>query len=113
MAQSNPEMPNAKRAQIYAKYDGHCAYCGRKITFKDMDVDHIKPKSRGGSSELSNLNPSCRQCNRMKAALTIEGFRKEIASQIKIIKDNIALAYGIIDIHPKKKVKFFFETFTQ
>lgn len=32
-----------KREAVYAKYDGHCAYCGEKIAYKDMQVDHFKP----------------------------------------------------------------------
>lgn len=30
-----------KREAIYAKYDGHCAYCGRSIDIRDMQVDHF------------------------------------------------------------------------
>nr|UVY57535.1 MAG: ICEA Protein [Bacteriophage sp.] len=33
-----------KREAVYAKYDGHCAYCGRAIDIKDMQVDHFKPQ---------------------------------------------------------------------
>ena len=33
---------------IYNKYNGHCAYCGREIAYKDMQVDHIRPKHQGG-----------------------------------------------------------------
>lgn len=33
-----------KREAVYAKYDGHCAYCGRSIDIKDMQVDHFKPQ---------------------------------------------------------------------
>lgn len=31
------------RKAVYAKYNGHCAYCGRKIEYKDMQVDHLIP----------------------------------------------------------------------
>ena len=33
----------AMRQQVYDKYHGHCAYCGREITMKEMQVDHIVP----------------------------------------------------------------------
>ncbi len=33
-----------KREAVYAKYDGHCAYCGRAIDIKDMQVDQILAK---------------------------------------------------------------------
>lgn len=32
-----------ERQRIYAKTDGHCAYCGREITLQQMQVDHVIP----------------------------------------------------------------------
>lgn len=32
------------REVVYNKYNGHCAYCGKKIAYKDMQVDHFKPQ---------------------------------------------------------------------
>jgi hypothetical protein len=40
--------------------------------FKLMTIDHIKPKSKGGSSELKNLEPMCSNCNRIKSNFFIE-----------------------------------------
>lgn len=34
------------REIVYKKYNGHCAYCGCKIEYKDMQIDHIVPKYR-------------------------------------------------------------------
>ena len=31
------------RESVYAKYDGHCAYCGRSIDIRDIQVDHFRP----------------------------------------------------------------------
>lgn len=31
------------RKQIYDKYQGHCAYCGCELEYKDMQIDHITP----------------------------------------------------------------------
>ncbi len=46
-----------------------CAYCGEKLRKKDVDVDHIVPKSRGGSNQVNNLTASCSHCNRQKGAM--------------------------------------------
>jgi hypothetical protein len=49
--------------------DGHaCAYCGARGT--PLELDHITPKSRGGSNRASNLTPSCRACNAAKGDRT-------------------------------------------
>ena len=34
------------REIVYAKYKGHCAYCGCELEMKDMQIDHIVPKYR-------------------------------------------------------------------
>lgn len=31
------------REAVYQKYGGRCAYCGRAIAYKDMQVDHFRP----------------------------------------------------------------------
>lgn len=73
------------RQQVYDKYGGVCAYCGRELSLNrdrhanmasdKMHVDHIHPRSRGGSSDLDNLNPSCFRCNWWKADMDLEAFR--------------------------------------
>jgi len=37
-------MTKKQRIKVYEKYNGHCAYCGKKIEYKDMQVDHIDPQ---------------------------------------------------------------------
>lgn len=49
------------------KYE--CAYCGDKLNKNQVDVDHITPKSRGGSDSVSNLTASCSHCNRQKGSM--------------------------------------------
>ena len=34
------------REQVYNKYYGHCAYCGKEIQYKDMQLDHLIPRQR-------------------------------------------------------------------
>lgn len=54
----------AKRAAVYAR-DGHsCVLCGSD---KDLTIDHIRPRSKGGTNALDNLQTMCRDCNQGKA----------------------------------------------
>ena len=34
------------RVAVYEKYDGHCAYCGKEIEYKNMQLDHMIPRQR-------------------------------------------------------------------
>lgn len=47
---SKSQMNKNVRQAVYAKYNGHCAYCGCEIDYKDMQVDHIKPKCRNNET---------------------------------------------------------------
>ena len=106
-----------KREAVYKKYDGHCAYCGREIEYKDMQVDHFKPLRAwsiddAGTDDLSNLMPSCRMCNHYKRANSLETFRRYIEEIPRKLKENyiykVGLIYGnVSDI--EKPIKFYFE----
>jgi hypothetical protein len=51
---------------------GCCAYCGRSEDDKGeelaLTLDHVRPRSRGGSTLRSNLIPACRRCNLSKGS---------------------------------------------
>lgn len=52
------------------KRDAHkCLYCGSK---KDLTLDHVLPKSRGGASNWTNLATACKKCNSIKGDRTPE-----------------------------------------
>jgi len=43
-----------------------CKICGRSFPIDIMEVDHIKPISKGGTDQPSNLRLLCPTCNRRK-----------------------------------------------
>ena len=53
------------RKSIKYGWGGLCAYCRSK---RATTLDHLKPKSRGGSSLRSNLVPACQCCNHSKGS---------------------------------------------
>lgn len=59
--------PNRNR--IYRRDNNECVYCGSK---KNLTLDHVVPKSRGGKNEWGNLVTSCIKCNLKKADRTPE-----------------------------------------
>ena len=46
------KMSKIDRQKVWEKYNGRCAYCGKEIALKDMQVDHIKPRRHGGDDSL-------------------------------------------------------------
>ena len=100
------------REDVYKKYNGCCAYCGEEIKYKDMQVDHILSKAKGGLNEISNYNPSCRSCNHYKRTLDLDGFREYMETLHKRISNDyitkIGIRYGIVVLKPFDG-KFYFE----
>ena len=91
------------REAVYRKYGGRCAYCGRAIAYKDMQVDHFRPlrvwdEVDGAADDISNLMPACRMCNHYKRANSLEVFRRYIAEIPRKLRGDyiykIGVAYG-------------------
>ena len=100
------------RSEIYEMYGGHCAYCGREIDIKEMQVDHVQSVYLGGEDERSNYRPACRSCNFYKSTMSVDGLREQlglIAGRLeKLFIFRLALAYGLIQL-TGRPVKFYFE----
>lgn len=115
-------IPKKTREAVYQKYDGHCAYYGIKIEYKDMQVDHLIPVQRERFKKYSeeeiecfeNYMPSCRICNHYKRSHSLETFRRYIEEiPMKLTRDSyiyrIGRKYHLIVEWPQK-IKFYFET---
>ncbi len=48
---------------------GKCYYCGKKVAYKNITMDHVVPLTRGGRSTKDNLVPSCKKCNNTKKSM--------------------------------------------
>jgi 5-methylcytosine-specific restriction endonuclease McrA len=62
------------REYLLEKWNRKCAYCGAYNV--PLNIEHIYPVARCGSSRLSNLVLSCEKCNDDKRAMPIEVFLK-------------------------------------
>lgn len=100
------------RTRVYEMYGGHCAYCGREIDIKEMQVDHVQAVYLNGKDEMENYRPACRQCNFYKSTMSVEGVREQLGLIVgrleKLLTFRLALAYGLIQI-TGRPVKFYFE----
>ena len=60
------------REYLLEKWGRKCAYCG--VSGVPLEVEHIVPKSRGGSNRVSNLTIACKDCNQEKGSQTAAEF---------------------------------------
>lgn len=60
------------REYLLEKWGRECAYCGAKNVA--LEIEHIQPKSKGGSDRVSNLTVACHSCNQEKGNKSLEEF---------------------------------------
>ena len=75
------------REYLLEKFNRVCVYCGAKET--PLEVEHIVPKSKGGSNRVSNLTLACVSCNQAKSNQDIKDFLSE---QPDLLRKILALA---------------------
>jgi 5-methylcytosine-specific restriction endonuclease McrA len=69
---------NASRGSFTAKefeelcerYGNRCLSCG--VTGVVLEADHVVPLTKGGSDDISNIQPLCRSCNRRKFVAIVD-----------------------------------------
>ncbi|MCX7703075.1 MAG: HNH endonuclease [Planctomycetota bacterium] len=60
------------RASLLARDGCTCQYCGRRLPPSRLTIDHIIPRSRGGSDDWDNLVVACIDCNIRKGDFSPE-----------------------------------------
>ncbi|MCY4235706.1 MAG: DNA methyltransferase [Cyanobacteria bacterium MAG CAR2_bin_4] len=63
------------RHRLYGEQEGVCPGCNTHFPFRVMDVDHILPRSKGGTDHPDNLQLLCSGCNRSKGGKTMAEWR--------------------------------------
>jgi 5-methylcytosine-specific restriction endonuclease McrA len=81
------------REYLLLKWRHECAYKSKGGCNEYLEIEHIVPKSRGGSNRVSNLTIACQKHNQQKGDLTAEEFGfSEIQAQAKLpLKDAAAV----------------------
>lgn len=67
MAAKRKEISKKMRFEVFKRDNFTCQYCGRMAPDVVLQVDHIKPVSKGGKNEMINLVTSCFDCNNGKS----------------------------------------------
>jgi len=71
------------REYLLEKYKRTCVYCGKKNV--PLQIEHINPKSKGGTNRVSNLTISCESCNTNKGTRTASEFGyPEVEKSVKV-----------------------------
>ena len=72
------------REYLLEKWHRTCAYCD--ATGVPLEIDHIYPRSRGGSNRISNLALACRPCNQKKGSCDVAAFLEKDPARLRRIQ---------------------------
>lgn len=65
------------RKEIFLRDGYTCQYCGKES--RDLTLDHVVPRVRGGRHTWENLVSACRPCNHRKGSKSLEEARMRLA----------------------------------
>lgn len=74
------------RFEVFARDAFTCQYCGIRPPDVVLELDHIHPRSKGGTDEIVNLLTSCYDCNRGKAAKVISDIAPRPDADLAFLK---------------------------
>ena len=55
------------RKNVVVRDDYTCQYCNKRFHEKELTLDHVVPRSKGGPTEWENVVAACTKCNQIKA----------------------------------------------
>ena len=72
-----------KRLAIYLRDGLACAYCGASVEDgAPLTLDHLRPVSRGGKNEATNLVTACSRCNSARGNRSVRAFTRAVAEYL-------------------------------
>ncbi|MBT9166735.1 MAG: hypothetical protein DDT19_00059 [Syntrophomonadaceae bacterium] len=85
-------MPISKklRFEVFKRDGFQCAYCGKCPPEIMLEIDHVEPKSQGGTDDINNLITACFDCNRGKTAIPLDRAPQGLVENLEVLKEKEA-----------------------
>ena len=71
-------VPRTHRQTLYGIQGGNCAGCDTHFEARNLEVDHIISRAKGGTDHLENLQLLCGSCNRIKGDRGMEYLKAKL-----------------------------------
>lgn len=91
------------REYLLQKYQYTCVYCNA-CAFKNgkskgicLEIDHVVPRSKGGSNRVNNLVLACHECNQHKGNLPLEVYLKNKPAVLKRVQEGLNKSLNLQD----------------
>ena len=70
--------PASHKMTLYGEQAGNCEGCGEHFQIQHLEIDHIIPRSKGGTDHIENLQLLCGSCNKIKGNRGMEYLRAKL-----------------------------------
>ena len=77
------------KQRLYKEQNGKCNACRQDFELRNLEIDHIIPKARGGGDYYENYQLLCGNCNRIKGDRPMEYLRLKIETRERMMKNTI------------------------
>ncbi len=71
-----------------------CVWCGRSPWRRDLTLEHVIPRSRGGHATPENALVACRGCNRRRGSRPVDAYVRELLAEgadvaVPVLRDTL------------------------
>lgn len=73
--------PRFKKWVLFNRDEWKCQYCGVKLEWKNITVDHVVPRCMGGQTSWSNCVVACKPCNHKKGSKLLSDVDMKLAKK--------------------------------
>lgn len=91
----HPLFISPNKENIWKRDGAACAYCRTPLKLNEVTLDHIHPKSKGGSNDWLNLVSACQTCNCKKADELLHNIRDMELSVQPFIPRRTSILYRL------------------
>lgn len=82
-----------KKTYLLERENYCCIYCGIHASKAKMEIEHVVPKSKGGTDSLNNLVLSCHECNQAKGSQDVQTYLKGKPIILRRVKQQLGISY--------------------
>ncbi|MFO8058701.1 MAG: HNH endonuclease [bacterium] len=94
------------RMNIFLRDKNTCQYCGLTLPRKELNIDHVNPRSRGGTSTWENVVCSCLECNRKKGGRTPQEAKMKLIRKPRRPRWTPHMTFKLNGVHYSEWVPF-------
>jgi 5-methylcytosine-specific restriction endonuclease McrA len=64
--------------ELIERDGAECVWCGRRLWRRDLTVEHVIPRSRGGHMTAENAVVACRSCNKRRGSRPVDAYVRDL-----------------------------------